>query len=127
MDVYPKGVNIERCLTVYRPPGLEVPGRVLKTVRVTLASNENEERRVRIGLLIHGSQDNFESVRKVMTRNYFFSGHDQRVLTFDDVIDFDELHNNPKVRSKFLISQQESLKISIVVTPLNVHSSLSSH
>ena len=125
VDVYPKGVWIERCLTVYQPPGLEVPGRVLKTVRVTLASNENRERRVRVGLLLHGSQDNFETVRKVVSRNYFFSGSDDRVLRFDDVIDFDDLHN-PKIRSNFLGSEQESLKISIVVTPLNVHSSLSS-
>ena len=88
---------------MYRPPGLEVsvqpefqknlfrtkqllltsykvPERVLRTVRVSVASNEQERHggsRVRIGILVCGSQDGFEHVRRVTTRNYIFTENDQ--------------------------------------------------
>lgn len=125
VDVYPKGVWVEKCLTVYRPPGLEVPGKVIKTVRVAMSTREARytERRVKVGVLLHGEQDGFLHVRKVLTRNYIFSDQEP-VLNFDHVLDFDDLHNM-KTKSPFLSGKdRDTLKISVVVTPLNKLSSL---
>ena len=134
VEVYPKGVWFQRCLTVYGPlpgldvPGLEVPERVLRTVRASVVSateenadcsfSSSEERRVRVALLLWGEQDGFPHVRKVVTRNYFFNGTD-RVLNFDDVLDFDEL-SDMKIVSPFLVGQnRDAIKVSVVVAPLN--------
>lgn len=125
VDVYPKGVWIKPCLTVYMPPGLEVPGRVLKTVRVAISSRDSKETelKVKIGVLLHGEQDGFAHVRKVLTRNYIFC-QQEPVLNFDDVLDYDELHN-AKQKSLFLSGfNKDSLKVSVVVTPINNLSSL---
>ena len=123
VDVYPKGVWIQKCLTVYQPSGVEVPGRVLKTVRVTITSPDEEERRVKIGLLLSGSQEGFEHVRKVVTRNFIFSEQDQ-VLNFDDLLDYDDL-NNLKQRSNFLSGvDRDTIQISVVIVPLTKMSTL---
>lgn len=101
----------------------KVPERVLRTVRISVSTRDSSEQRVRIGILLVGSQDGFEHVRKVMTRNFFFSGDDQ-IVNFDDIIDFDEL-NDAKQKSNFLSgSDKDSLKVHVVVTPLNNYSSL---
>ncbi len=94
VEVYPKGVWFQRAVKVYE--GTEVPERVLKTVRVSVirpdevkreeeeeeergagVAKETEERRVRVGVLVTSDHDGFEHVRKVVTRNYFFSPNDQ--------------------------------------------------
>lgn len=100
---------------------------MLKTVRVSISTKEDnstpEHQRVRIGILLNGSQDNFNHVRKVLTRNYFFHENEQ-IVNFDDAIDYDEL-NNQKTKSHFLSgSSKDSLKVTVVMTPLNDFSSL---
>lgn len=123
-DVYPKGVWFQRCWTVYQPWGKEVPECVLKTVRVSLTAKNEEELRVKIGVLVVGSKDGFEHVRCVHTRNYIFSENDQ-LVNIDDVVDFDNL-NDMKQKSHYLTGpEQNSLKVMIVVTPLSKLSSLS--
>ena len=78
---------------------------------------------MRIGILLNGCQDNFEHVRKVLTRNYFFHENEQ-IVNFDDAIDYDEL-NNLKVKSNFLSGGgKDSLRVTVVITPLNDFSSL---
>ena len=67
-----------------------------------------------------GSQDNFEHVRSVSTRNYFFSEDDQ-IVNFDDILDYDEL-NDLKEKSPFISG--DSLKLLIVIAPLSKFSSL---
>ena len=99
---------------------LQVPERVLKTVRVSVSTRLQEDQRVRIGLLLIGNQDNFEHIRRVATRNYFFSEDDQ-IVNFDDIIDYDEL-NNLKDKSPFLSG--DSFKLLIVIAPLSKFSSL---
>lgn len=117
VEVFPKGVCIPKCLTVYRPPGLEVPEVVLKTVRVSLSTKSEDDQRVHIGVLLQGEQDGFVHVRKVLCRNYYFSADDQ-ILNFDDVADFDELRNL-KEKSKFLCGpNKDTLKVLISLTPL---------
>merc|ERR1712136_456137 len=92
-----------------------VPERVLKTVRVSVSTRSQESQRVRIGLLMIGNQDNFEHVRSVATRNYFFSEDDQ-IVNFDDILDYDEL-NDLKEKSPFISG--DSLKLLIVIAPLS--------
>ena len=87
------------------------------------------DRRVRIGILVYGSQDGYEHIRKVLTRNYVFSESDQ-VVNFDDVVDFEELNLSfgeaeTWVNSPFLIGpDQDCFKIKIVIAPLHELSSL---
>lgn len=131
VDLYPKGVWFRRCLTVYMPPGLEVPERVLRTVRMSVttkneaSSNDHEEIRVKIGILVMGSnQDHFHHVRCVKTRNYIFSA-DNQIVNFDDIIDHDELLLD-KPKSPYLIgSNKDQLQILVTITPLSKYSSLS--
>jgi hypothetical protein len=125
VDCFPKGVWIQKCLTVYKPSGVEVPGRVLRTVRVAISTRAEAEqmKRVKIGLLLYGTQDDFEHVREVVTRNYFFSENDQ-VLNFDEVLDYFDLMDM-RDKSKFLTGPtKEELKIKVVITPLTKFSCL---
>ena len=75
-DIHPRFfVNSELHIIFFK-----VPERVLRTVRVSVASNEQERHggsRVRIGILVCGSQEGFEHVRRVTTRNYIFTENDQ--------------------------------------------------
>ena len=126
VDLYPKGVWFQRCLTVYLPSGKEVPERILRTVRVAVTSKEvnQEHLKVKIGILVIGNQDNFEHVRCVRTRNYVF-GVDDEIVNFDDVVDFENLISE-KPKSNFLTGEDRaSLKILVTITPLSKLSSLS--
>ena len=125
VDVYPKGVFFQRCVTVYLPSGKELPERVLKTVRVSITNKKVEEDIfVKIGILIIGDQDNFEHIRCVKSRNYIFTTQDQ-IVNFDDLVDYDELIAMLP-RSHFLSGEtKESFKILVTITPLTKnHSSL---
>ncbi len=52
VDLYPKGVWFQRCLTVYQPSGKEVPERIMRTVRVSVTTKQiDEDIRVKIGIL----------------------------------------------------------------------------
>ncbi len=127
VEVYPKGVWFQKCLTCL-PPVEEVPERVLRTVRVSVCGvrgdeedggreEEGWERRVRVGVLFMAEEGGFEHVGKVASRNYFFSEGD-RVVNFDDVVDFDELRDL-KRRSRFLCGAEgDSIKVAVVVAPL---------
>merc|ERR1711874_426194 len=95
----------------------EVPERVLRTIRVSVSTQEESERRVKIGVLAVGDQEGFEHIRHVRTSNYIFSEN--------DLLSFDEL-NDMKQRSNFLSGvNKESFKIHITITPLHKNSSLS--
>ena len=123
VDVYPKGVWFQRCLTVYMPPGKEVPERVMRTVRVSVTTKEVELTRVKIGILVVGNQDNFEHVRCVKARNFIFTPQDQ-IVNFDDIVDHDELITQ-KPKSHFLSGEhRETFKILVTITPMSSMSSL---
>lgn len=131
VDLYPKGVWFRKCLTVYMPPGLEVPERVLRTVRVSVTTKnevtdalDGDEIRVKIGILVMGNQDNFHHVRCVKARNYIFST-DNQIVNFDDIVDHDELLLD-KPKSQYLIGpNKDQLQILVTITPLSKFSSLS--
>ncbi len=117
IDCYPRGVWFQRCLTVYQPPGREVPERVLRTVRVAVTTKEEQDVRVKIGILVVGSQENFEHVRCVKTRNFIFTSNEQ-IVNFDDIVDHDEL-NCQKPKSPFLSGEdRDAFKFLITIVPL---------
>merc|ERR1719495_1225806 len=98
-DVLPKGVWFQKAI-LCGFSGLELPEKVLKTVRVSVSTHSEEEARVRIGLLVEGVQDGFEHIRASVCRNYIFSKNDQ-IVHFDDMVDYDDL-NNLITKSNFL-------------------------
>ena len=101
-----------------------MPERVLRTVRVSVSTKEESERRVKIGVLVVGDQEGFEHIRHVRSTNYIFSENDQ-IVNLDQLLSFDEL-NDMKQRSNFLSGvNKESFKIHITITPLHKNSSLS--
>ena len=86
--------------------------------------NEFEEKRVKIGVLVAGEQEEYLNIRHVRTANCIFSENDQ-ILNFDDLLSFDEL-NDIKVKSNYLSGiNKDSLKIHVTITPLHKNSSLS--
>ncbi len=70
-----------------------MPEHILKTVRlsVTCRAQAQEEVRVHIGVLIAGSQDGIEHVRKVAQKNYIFSERD-KVLNINDLLPYEDLN-----------------------------------
>jgi hypothetical protein len=66
---------------------------ILKTVRLSVLcrSEEKEDVRVHIGVLIAGLQDKVEHVRKVVSKNYIFSERD-RVLNIDNLLPYGDLN-----------------------------------
>lgn len=123
VDLYPKGVWFQKCFKIM-PIREEVPERVLRTVRVSISTKEEVERRVKIGVLVVGNQENFEHIRYARTTNYIFSENDQ-VLNLDDMLDFEEL-NNMKKQSNYLSGlNKETFQILVTITPLHKNSSLS--
>jgi len=126
VDLYPKGVWFQRCFKICTSGSMkEVPERVLRTVRASVSTkHEFDEKRVKIGVLCVGEQDGYSHIRHVRTANYIFSKDDQ-IVSFDDLLSFDEL-NDQKVKSNFLSGvNKESLKIHVTITPLHKSSSLS--
>jgi len=138
VDIYPKGVWLQKCFAIFTSGAMkEVPDRVLRTVRVSISTKEEfEQKRVKIGILVLGSQDGYQHIRHVRTANYIFSTNDQ-IVTFDDLLSFDAL-NDLKVKSNYLIreggdslgqttnqTQSQSLKILVTITPLLREGSLS--
>ena len=124
VDVYPKGVFFQRCITVYLPSGKELPSKTLKTVRVSITNKKVEDDIfVKIGILVIGEKDHFQHVRTVRARNFIFTANDQ-IVNFDDIVDHDELIALlPK--SHFLSGDNgDSFKILITITPLTKFSSL---
>jgi len=126
VDLYPKGVWFQKCFKINTSGSMqEVPERVLRTVRASISTtNEFSEKRVKIGVLVSGEQEEFTHIRHVRTANYIFSENDQ-IFNFDDLLSFDEI-NDQKVKSNFLSGvNKDSLKIHVTITPLHKSSSLS--
>ena len=133
------GVWFQKCLTVGAfTSGKEVPEMILRTVRVSVTtrvtddsvtdvdfnkSSDHEQLKVKIGILVAGTQDNFEHIQCVRTRNYVFDINDE-IVNFDDLVDHDDLIND-KPKSNFLSGEDKnSFKILVTITPLSKLSSL---
>lgn len=147
IDVFPKGVWIQRALACFPLSGKEIPEKVFRTVRVSVTAKHADcflpptyyrqncvscqvatidgrpFLKFKIGILVVGNQDNFEHIRCVKTRNYIFTDQEE-TLNFDDIVDLDELLND-KPKSNFLSGEEKtSFKILVTITPLSSHSSL---
>ena len=124
VDIYPKGVWIQRCYAIFTSGAMkEVPDKVLTTVRASVSMKECTEKRVKIGILINASENGYEHIGHAHTANYIFS-KDEQILNFDDMLDFGAL-NDRKFKSKFLSGpNRDSLKIYVTITPLHKFGSL---
>jgi len=122
VNIYPKGVWFQKCFKIFLAGAMqEVPEKVLRTVRVSVSTTEETERRVKIGVLVVGDQEGIEHIRHVQTKNHIFDQDDQ-IVNLDDLVDFDELNLNKK--SNFLSGpNKESFKIHVTITPLHKNSS----
>ncbi|KAK6617539.1 hypothetical protein RUM44_005127 [Polyplax serrata] len=125
VDVYPKGVWFKRFYLIVWQGTLEVPELVLRTVRLSITCKDPPpppaDIRVKIGIVIYGTQNDIEHIMFVYERNHHFS-ETERVLNLDDLLSFEQL--NPFMKSgtpsEFLVGpNRDALKIHIVIEPLN--------
>ena len=115
IDLFPKGVQFQRCLMIGLWHNLEVNGAVYNTVRLSLESRIPERRHVDVSLLVTCVQDDVEYVRSVTARRCPFDDQTQ-VYNFDDIIPFDEL-NTP--HSAYLSGPDANcFKITIIIKPV---------
>ncbi|GBP21594.1 hypothetical protein EVAR_9779_1 [Eumeta japonica] len=106
VDLYPKGVWFRKSLLIVWAGTYDVPEVVLRTVRISITCQEpppvpvdeygeklEEENdiRVKIGILVWGVQKGVEHISSVVERVHRFSAHN-RVLNIDGALDFDELN-----------------------------------
>lgn len=132
VDLYPKGVCFKKCFLIVWQGTLEVPERVKSSVRLSLTCRElKEDIKVRVGILLYGTQGGAEHIMQVIQRIHRFNSED-RVLVVDDLIPFEEL--NPQAGDKFsclmepdrkftkslylIGSKRDQLKINIIITPV---------
>lgn len=135
IDLYPKGVWFRKFFLIVWQGTVEVPESVLRTVRVSVTCkdppNKGEDLRVKVGILITGTQDGVEHVMAVFQRNHHFSLKD-KVLNLDDILAFDELNDTllntsgkPRPPSPYLVGpNRDLLKLHIVIAPLSDVSSI---
>jgi len=128
VDVHPKGIWFQKGLlcggiSSIATGGLELPEKVIKTVRISVSSHCEAKSRVRIGLLVQGVQDGFEHIRTSRCRNYIFSKNDQ-IVHFDDVVDYEDL-NSCMTKSNFLTGPvRNSFLVHVIIVPLSERSTL---
>ncbi|XP_014225379.1 BTB/POZ domain-containing protein 17 [Trichogramma pretiosum] len=130
VDLYPKGVWFKKFFLIIWQGTVEMPEHVIRTVRLSLTCKEppedkNVDLRVKIGILIYGTQDGVEHIACVKEVIHRFN-QNERVLNLDDILPFGELNpsqdskDKDKTFSKFLVGiNKDVFKLHIVVTPLN--------
>ncbi|KAI0222523.1 hypothetical protein LSAT2_026226 [Lamellibrachia satsuma] len=115
IDLFPKGVQFQRCLMIGLWRNLEVSGTIYNTVRLSLECRVPERRHVDVSLLVTGVQDDVEYVHSVTERRCPFDDHMQ-VYNFNNIIPFDEL-NTP--HSAYLSGPDANcFKITIIIKPV---------
>ncbi|XP_015589909.1 BTB/POZ domain-containing protein 17 [Cephus cinctus] len=128
VDIYPKGVWFKKFYLIVWQGTVEVPERVIRSVRLSLTcreppQNRESDMRVKVGVLFYGLQDGVEHIARVTEVIHRFSA-DDRVLNLDDLLPFEEL--NPQqgsVPSGTAISpllvgpNKDMLKLHIVISP----------
>ncbi|XP_046982353.1 BTB/POZ domain-containing protein 17 isoform X1 [Schistocerca americana] len=91
VDLYPKGVWFKKCYLIVWQGTVEVPERVLRTIRVSVTCRDTCPTRVLVGVLVRGQQDGIEHVTSVSQRYHRFLD-EERVLNFDNLLPFDSLN-----------------------------------
>lgn len=84
---------------------VEVPECVIPSVRVSVACTQETDEciRVKIGLLVAGTQDGIEHVTRVVQKVFYFH-RDNHHLNIDSIIPFEELNPPATNRGNFEIS-----------------------
>uniref|UniRef100_T1J0N0 BTB domain-containing protein n=1 Tax=Strigamia maritima TaxID=126957 RepID=T1J0N0_STRMM len=119
VDVYPKGVWFKKFQLIVWQGTLEMPETILRTVRLSVMSKDNDTARVNVGILISGMQDGVEHVKTVVQKRFVFTESEQ-MLNIDNLIPFDEL-NDIRNKSPYLVGAFcNTLKLQIVITPMNM-------
>lgn len=126
VDLYPKGVWFKKCFLIVWQGTLEVPEKIMRTIRLSLTFRgdigQDENMKVRVGMLLYGKQDGAEYIMRVIERYHHFTAQD-RVLNIDNFIPYDELNppatvDKTKQISPYLIGpNSDQIKINIVITP----------
>ncbi|CAH1406656.1 unnamed protein product [Nezara viridula] len=134
IDMFPKGVWFQRFYLIVWQGTIDVPEKVLRSVRLSITAKDVSEDylKVKVGLLMVGTCDGIEHICSVIVKNHHFNCN-ERVLNLDDVIPFDDLnvnlleggdcqHSRP---SSYLVGQnRDTLKVHITIVPLSDVSSL---
>ena len=115
VDLYPKGVQFQKCIMIGLWRNLEISGVTYPTVRLVMESKTSEKRHVDVVILVNGAQDGVEYVKNVVHRSCCFDKN-SRMCNLDDLVPFDELNS---VHSSSLTgNNRDEFKITIVVKPL---------
>ena len=114
-DLFPKGVQFQRCIMIGLWRNLEVCGTVYNTVRLKLEAKTPEKRAVNVAVLVTGVQDNVEYTRKVVQRQCCFDKQ-TTLYNFNDIVPYEDLNSNC---SPYLSgSDRNTFKITIVIKPV---------
>ncbi|XP_031784091.1 BTB/POZ domain-containing protein 17 isoform X1 [Nasonia vitripennis] len=130
VDLYPKGVWFKKFFLIVWQGTVEMPEHVIRSVRLSLTckeppSDSDLDMRVKIGVLIYGIQDDVEHIARVKEVIYRFNSND-RILNLDNILPFEELNplqdsiSSNTVVSKYLLGpNKDTLKLHIVISPIN--------
>lgn len=132
IDMFPKGVWFQRFFLIVWQGTVDVPEKIIKTVRLSITARDVSEEylKVKVGLLMVGITDGIEHVMSVIVKNHHFNCS-ERVLNLDDVIPFNDLNVNllegesQKQPSNYLVGpNRDTLKVHIIIVPLSEVSSM---
>ena len=115
MDVFPKGIQFQKCIMIGLFRNLELNGAIYNTVRLVLESKSDEKRHVDIAVLVTGVQDHVEYTRRVIQKRCIFDKQNRTCL-FNDLVPYDELNS---MNSPYLSGLDgDVFKISIIIKPI---------
>lgn len=115
VDLYPKGINFQKCIMIGLFRNLELSGAFYDTIRLVLATKTAEKRDVEVAVLVTGVQDDVEYIRHVVQRRCMFDD-EIRLCHINDIVPYDELNCQ---NSPFLCGPDaNTFKITIVIKPI---------
>ncbi|XP_019879774.1 BTB/POZ domain-containing protein 17 isoform X2 [Aethina tumida] len=124
VDLYPKGVWFKKCYLIVWQGTLEVPEKIIPTVRLSLTSRELPENnsRVKVSVLVYGMEGGVEHVMAVKEKLFIFTSQD-RVINFDDLIPYEDLNRMATTPdnwvSPYLVGpNRDQLKLNLVIAPI---------
>lgn len=132
IDMFPKGVWFQRFSLIVWQGTVDVPEKILKTIRISITAKDVTEEylKVKVGVLMVAITDGIEHVSAVIVKNHHFNCLEQ-VLNLDDIIPFDDLNVNLlegeayKPPSNYLVGPtRDTLKVHIIIVPLSAESSV---
>lgn len=116
LDLYPKGIQFQKCVMINLWRKFEVSGATNPIVRMVLKSSKySKPCRTEIATMVSGVQDGVEFIRKVVTRRGFFD-EKETLINVDKIVPYEDLN---VARSLYLVGEEaDTFKISVVIKPL---------